>query len=127
MKYTTLLPFLDSEDLKDLANKIISGEVTNVKMAMLYPFLEDETLDTIIDFLIKEKRNKDLYSALPFISKHKINDIYEAAQRGEMEGFNSSALIPFLGKGKIKEIFDTLVKEATLDDDDDDDDESDDK
>jgi len=126
MKYTTLLPFMDSEDLKDLADKIISGEVKNVKIVTLYPFLNRETMNAIIDFLIKEKRYKDLYSALPFISKDKINELYEASKNGELEGFKSSALIPFLGKSKIKEIFNTLVSEAAFDDDEDDEDDFDD-
>ncbi|MBN2605561.1 MAG: hypothetical protein JXR62_07060 [Bacilli bacterium] len=116
MKYSTLIPFLAKEDLAELVEKIISGEVTNIKLAVLYPFLDDESLGKIVDYLIKEKRNKDLYSAMPFISKEKVNDIYDAAARGEMEGFKTEALIPFMGRSRIKEIFETLVKEAKIDD-----------
>lgn len=127
MKYSTLIPFLEKEDLAELADKIISGEVTNVKLAVLYPFLDNETLEKIVDFLIKEKRNRDLYSAMPFISRDKVNDIYDAAVRGELEGFKTEALIPFMGRKRIKEIFETLVKDAKIDDDFDDDDDDDDE
>jgi len=129
MKYTSLLPFLDSEDIADVANKIIAGELKGIKLSALYPFLDDEALSTMLEFLIKEKRYKEIYSAVPFMTTEKINQLYETVENGGLEGFKTSYLIPFMSRKKIKEIFEDLVKkaenEASEDDDDDDDDEID--
>lgn len=112
MKYQTLLPFLDKEDLSDVANKIINGELKGIKLSALYPFLDTEEMNNIIDFLIKEKRYKDIYSSIPFISSEKINALYETVEKGELEGFKTSYLVPFMSRKKIKEIFEDLVKKA---------------
>lgn len=126
MKYQYVLPFLDDEDLTELVNKIMAGEIKNIKMASLFPFLNDETLDLVIDFLIKEKRSKELQGALPFMSSSKINELYQAIEKGEIEGIKETSLLPFLSKSKLKEIFETLVKNAKDNDNDDDDDDDDD-
>jgi len=112
MKIATLLPFMEGEDIKELAQKIINKEVKGVKLVILFPFLNTEDLDEICDLLIKEGNNRDLYSALPFLGKEKINKLYEEVKAGNLEGFKENALIPFIGHEKIKEIFNTLVKEA---------------
>lgn len=125
MKYTHILPFLEEEDIDELVEKILSGEVKCVKLMMLYPFLSRESLNKLVDHLIKKNKGKDLNRALPFISKVKVNEIYEAVQAGKITGINDYALIPFLGKSKIKEIFNKLVKEAKDFDEDDDQDEDD--
>lgn len=122
MKYHSLLPFLDKEDLADVANKIISGELKGLKLSTLYPFLDAETLNTMIEFLIKEKRYKDIYGAVPFMSTEKINELYEAVAKGGLEGFKASYLIPFMSRKKIKEIFEVLVKKAENEPDEEEDD-----
>ena len=117
MKYIHMLPFLDQEDLDELVEKILSGEVKGVKMAMLYPFLNRESLEKLIDALIKENKVKELKHSLPFISKSKVNEIYEAIQAGTLTGFNEHSILPFLGKDKIKEMFNKFVKEAAENED----------
>lgn len=112
MKLISLLPFMDSEELNDLAKKIINNEVKGVSLSVLFPFLEDEDLDNLVDDLIKNNATKDLYRAIPFLSKERINDLYKKATSGELKGFKEETLIPFLGKNAIKEIFNNLVKEA---------------
>lgn len=111
MKLLHLLPFMDDEDLKELVQKIKTQEVKGVKFVHLYPFLDREDIDELVDEAVKQGRPKDLYSALPFMSKNKLNEIYEKIQSGEITGFKEEALLPFLGKGKIKELVDRLIKE----------------
>jgi len=112
MKYIHMLPFLDNEDLDELIEKILSGEVKGIKMMMLYPFLDKETIEKLVDHLIKENKSKDLIHSLPFISKEKINEIYDKILDGTLSDISEMALMPFLGKSKIKEIFKTFVKDA---------------
>lgn len=113
MKYIHMLPFLDDEDLDELIEKILSGEVKGIKMMMLYPFISEESLEKLVNHLIDENKSKDLVHALPFISKKKINDIYDKVQDGTLTGISEMSIMPFLGKSKIKEVFKSFVKNAT--------------
>jgi hypothetical protein len=111
-KLAKLLPFLDNGDIKELAMKIINKEVEGVKLMMVFPFLDSEDLSQIIDLLIEKKDVKNLRYSVPFASRKKIDEIYNAVKDGKLEGFNESFLYPFLGQEKLKEMFDQYVKEA---------------
>lgn len=112
MKLFTLLPFMDEEEIKELATKIITKEVKGVPLVTLYPFLNREDLEEIFEQLLKEGNTKQLYSALPFLSRKSINKFYDRVKAGEVKDFKESALLPFLDKSKIKELFNDLVKKA---------------
>lgn len=112
MKYVTLLPFMEVEELKELAHKILNKEIKGVKLATLYPFLDSDTLNEIVDKMIELEDGSKMTSLLPFISSKKVNDIYQAVKAGKIKGVNEAYLIPFLDKGSIKEMFYDLVKKA---------------
>ncbi len=112
MKLIQLLPFMDNEEVKDLALQIINEEVTGIKLVVVFPFLASEDLDEIVDTLIEKKDTKSLKHALPFIKRSKVNEIYEAIQSGEIEGIKDTYLLPFLGKKAIKQMVKDLIKEA---------------
>ena len=112
MKYTSLLPFMEEEELKEIANEIISGELKGVKLQTLFPFLGRDDLHEIVDKLIEKGETQALQSAIPFISKDKVLDIYNAAQDGKLPNFDASRCLPFLSSDKIKEIFRELAKNA---------------
>lgn len=119
MKYVTLLPFMDREELTELAHKILNNEVTGVNIATLYPFLDEDILGEIVDKMIELGQTKKLASVLPFISSKKVNDIYQAVKEGKLEGFKEEYLLPFLDKKSIKAMFYDLVKKANDEDSDD--------
>ena len=125
MKYTDLLPFMNKEELKKVAYEIINGELKNVRLQRLFPFLGKEALGEIVDVLIEKKETKYLEHAIPFVGREKVQAIYNAAEKGEIPGFNSSMCIPFLGTDKIKELFRELVQKANDEPDEDDDDDDD--
>jgi hypothetical protein len=108
----SILPFMDSEELKELADQIVAGEVTNVSLTMVYPFLKSKHIEELIEQMTEKSSYKQIYTALPFLKKEAINRLYERVQNGELEGFKEEALIPFLGKSQLKDIFNKLVKEA---------------
>ncbi len=113
MKLIHLLPFMDKEELKELAAKIINGEAKGVNLVVLYPFLDRADLDELVDQLLEKQNYKPIYGALPFLGKDKVSQLYDRVQAGELEGFKEQALLPFLGKDKIKAMFDDIVKHAT--------------
>lgn len=115
MKYTQLLPFMDREELKKIAQEIINGELKGVKLKTLFPFLGRESLHELVDQLIEKKETETIQSIIPFVSSEKVLEIYNAAEKGEIPNFDSSGCIPFLDSEKIKEIFRELVKNAPVD------------
>jgi mannose/fructose-specific phosphotransferase system component IIA len=122
MKFAGILPFMESEELRDLAFKIISGEQKGVKLVMLYPFLNNDHLEEVIDKCIEENYSKYINMALPFASSKTVRKIYEAVKEGTLTGINSNMLFPFLDKELRKSVFDDLIKKAnesgTAEDDD---------
>lgn len=126
MDYTSLLPFMDKDELKDVAFKVINGELPNVKLERLFPFLGKESLHEIVDLLIEKKDVKTMTRALPFIGRDKVGEIYQKALDGELPDTIASRCLPFLGSEKIKEVFRELVKRVPAEADKDDDDEDDD-
>lgn len=115
MKYTTLLPFLSDEDLQELAEQIISGEVKGVNLVRLYPFLGKEKLSEIVNKLIKEKKIEELRRILPFISRETVGNIHKAFQNGDLEGLKEDSLLPFLSHDQVKEMFRVLIKKEQED------------
>ncbi|AIO19283.1 hypothetical protein KQ51_01407 [Candidatus Izimaplasma bacterium HR1] len=112
MKLLNLLPFMDDEDIKELVNKIKTKEVKGVKLVHLYPFLESNEVDELVDEIVKDGNKKDLYTALPFMSRQRLNKLYEEVKEGKVEGFKEQALLPFLGQSKIKELVEAAIKKG---------------
>jgi len=118
-KLIHILPFMDNDDLKELANKIISGEVKGVKMHMLYPFLSKSDLNEIIKTMIEKDDIANLKYVLPFASKEMVQQIYDGVKEGKIKGLKEHYLYPFLEKDKIKEMFNDLVSKAAEESDED--------
>ena len=132
-KLVRLLPFMDGQELKDLAMKIINGEVKGVNLSVLFPFLRSSDLTEISELLLEKKDVRNLKRLVPFARQETIEKIYQQVKGGNLEGFNEVYLYPFLGKDMIKSMFNDLVKEAAehperfKDDDEDDEDDFDDE
>jgi ribosomal protein L17 len=109
MKLAALLPFMDNEELTKLAHDIIEGKNDSINLTIVFPFLKKAELDGIVDQMIEKGKTKELYSALPFISKETLKKIHDAYKQGKLENFKEEALLPFLDKDTIKSLFDDLV------------------
>ena len=118
-KLIKILPFMDEEELEELAYQIINEEIEGVKLVLLFPFLPKEALDKIVVELINKGDGKQLSMAVPFASKETITKIYTAFQEGTLTGMKEEYLYPFLGQTELKSIFKTLVKQAKDFEDDD--------
>ncbi len=112
-KLMHILPFMESEELKELTIKVINKEIKGVKLMMLLPFLRRDDLNEIVDKLIENKQGKELSYAIPFVSTKTIERIYQGVKSGEIEGVKPTLLYPFLDKDKLKELFNDLVQAAT--------------
>jgi hypothetical protein len=125
LKLTHILPFMETEELKELALKVINDEVKGVKLMTLFPFLSRENLDEIVELLIQKGKGRELTRVLPFASKKTVKQIMEGIKDGSIKGVKENHLYPFLEEGELKEMFDALVKQAhenaEVEDDEDDD------
>lgn len=106
------LPFMNDEDLEELADKILSNEVTEVPLYKLYPFLSRHKLEEIVAQMIEKNEHEHLMHVLPFVSANTIQMIREKISEGKLEGFDESHLLPFMSPNDIKDLFYSKLKEA---------------
>ena len=114
MKLVALLPFMDNEELKDLAFDVVNGKQDKIKLTVIFPFLKKEDLKEIVELLIEKDQTKELYSALPFLSKETVKEIYDAVRSGKITNFKEEALVPFLDKATIKALFNELLEKEDI-------------
>lgn len=110
MNVYKFLPFMDQEDLEELVEKIKTGEVTEVPLYKLFPFLSKKTLDTLVDYMIEQQDNKNLTRSLPFISTDSLDKIKQAIDEGKLKDFDDTRLLPFMDSSSIKDLFYAKLK-----------------
>jgi hypothetical protein len=113
-KIEQLFPFMEEEDLKNLAMKIIHQEVDGIQLTALFPFLSKKDLDEVIQILIDQKDGFHLKRSLPFMSEETMNHVLEAVRNGDIEGLTETHFYPFLSKDTLKNLFDAYVQEASV-------------
>ena len=108
------LPFMNDEDLEELADKILSKEVTEVPLRKLYPFLSKQRLNELVTQMIEQNDQENLKHALPFISQDAIKQIRDKINEGKLEGFDESHLLPFMSPEEVKEMFYEKLKTSKI-------------
>ena len=114
-KIIHMLPFLDSEALHDLYQKIIDNDeqVKGISVHALLPFLEDEDVDQLFLKAAKDKSlGIDPVSVAPFVSDKALSDVVEAYVNGEATLVDVDRLYPFLDKEDFKKLFDFYLKQS---------------
>ena len=101
---------MDDKDLDELVDKIVVGEVTEVSLYKTFPFLSDEKLNKLVEYMIDEQDKKNLTLSLPFISKDSLNKIKSAIDEGKLNDFDDSRLLPFMDSSSIKDLFYAKLK-----------------
>lgn len=104
-----MIPFLDDEDLKELAEKIVSspaGEVQGVKLDDLLPFMDDDDIDEMFVAAFKNGENVECF--LPFASDDGIEEAVDLALAGDGKA-NLSSLLPYADDETIEKIADKVL------------------
>ena len=103
----SMLPFLGSEEIKELAQMIIDGheDTKNLKLSSVFPFLEERDCDKIFLARMKEIPTKELTALFPFVSKEALSVMVDEYLEGNFEGLNMNSVYPFLDQESIKKIF----------------------
>ncbi|MFA6587124.1 MAG: hypothetical protein WCR16_03090 [Bacilli bacterium] len=140
MNLKKLLPFLEEEDLEELADKILSSQEDNyegITLEMLLPFLDDDYVseackkdyqkgksivkylpfmddDDVDDaFFIALKENRpDLVSFLPFVSEDAVDKAVELIKDGKAQVDEAflGKLLPFMDDDAVDDLFLVSIK-----------------
>lgn len=97
MKLKHMLPFLDDEELKALAEKVAAspdGVYQEITMEDLLPFLEDEDIDKMM--LAAYQRGSSPATCYPFASDKGLSRLLKTVLERDDETFNLLPLLPFL-------------------------------
>lgn len=106
MNIKKMLPFLDDEDLEELANRILDSdenEFKGVTISEVLPFLDDDVVDKM--FFKAILNNKDYKKFLPFVSEEALHTLVVKYFNGEIENIDVDEIYPFLDEDDIKYIF----------------------
>ncbi len=111
MKIKTMIPFLDDDELKELADKIAkseTGEYEGVTMRDLLPFLEEEDIDALL--IADAKRGVDPFICYPFASEEGLNLLVSLIQNGDVRSVDIKKLLPFLEDDAIDKLAEAVLK-----------------
>lgn len=106
MNIKIMLPFLDEDDLEELANKILDSEENEFKgvtIGEVLPFLDDDVVDKM--FFKAILNNKDYIKFLPFVSEKALHTLVVKYFNGEIKNIDIDKIYPFLNEDDIKYIF----------------------
>jgi hypothetical protein len=101
---------MESNDIKELAQSIINGEVENIELVILYPFLKQDDLGELLNQLITQNKSSEIEQMLPFLNKEQLAIIQDKILNHSLE-IDETSLYPFLDKEQLKELFHQYIKD----------------
>lgn len=96
-----MLPFLDDEQLEELARKIQdnNGEYKGLRLEALLPFLDDDYVDQL--FLSRLEKGEDACSFAPFVSDEVFDEMVKGCIAGRIS-VNLTKYLPFMDDDTIE-------------------------
>jgi hypothetical protein len=105
MNIKKMLPFLDDDDIKELAEKISASPddtYQGLTLSQVLPFMDDDDVDDLFQERIKE--NKPVSFMMPFISDDAISAGVTAFLAGQGASFPIKKALPFMDDDDISRI-----------------------
>lgn len=103
MNFENLIPFLESEDLLELANEILSGNV-NMSIENILPFMDEEEVDKLCQRLAEEpqlQEKLDPRAIYPFASEEYIDKLFlSQVSQGKVD----TEALPFVSEECLHEL-----------------------
>lgn len=110
MNIKKMIPFLDDEELKILAEKIVSspsGEFQGVKLKNLVVFLDEDVLDEI---MLKEAQNgHEIGYLFPFASDEGLSNLVDEFFKGQKIP-NFSSILPYIDDDDVAKIAEKVIE-----------------
>ena len=108
------LPFLGAEVFDKIINQAIKAQTIHKLQEEIYPFLNGEHKDKLIEYYINNETNMDVEELYPFLNKqHKEKLVNYFFEKNEMK--NLEELYPFLGVKEKNIVIDKFIKAALYD------------
>lgn len=110
-----MLPFLDKEELHEIAMGIIEGkeEYQDLNLVCVAPFLDDTDCDMIFTYLVQSEDHrlkKQVYGFVPFVSKEFLTCLVDSFLEGKNQNIEMDRLYPFMSNKDLKRLFDYYIK-----------------
>jgi len=108
-----LLPFVDDDTLKALAQKVIAsnGDFQGITLASLFPFMDDDDVDRAFVAQV-EKGDPSASSLAPFASEDAFHYLVKEYLSGKLEHFDLDAFYPFMDEDDLKTIFNKVIDDC---------------
>lgn len=106
-KITSMIPFMDSEDLYDLALEIIDGEI-DCPLETLFPFMDEDDLAKLTKKMIESKVKIDYTAIAPFMDESDVYALAMDALKREVE-FSLAELLPFMDEDDVDKICEQII------------------
>ena len=106
------LPFMDKEELLDLANKVINKEETRIPLVTILPFVDEKDCDELFIKLIDKQEESDVTYFAPFISEELLDKVVDEYVNGKYQHLNMSALYPFMSSESVKKVFNYILNNS---------------
>ena len=101
MNIKKMLPFLDSDDLLEVARGVVDGleKYEDISLISLLPFMDEDDVDEIaVDVYLKEG---SIQAILPFVSEEKAGELARIAVERE-DDIDLVAIVPFMDEDDIE-------------------------
>jgi len=105
MDIKRMLPFLEDEELEELAKKIQkspSGEYQGLTLSNLLPFLDDDVVDEM--FILELRAGHDVHKFLPFVSDEILSSATNEFIQGKITSFPLKQALPFMEDEDVTKI-----------------------
>ena len=110
LNLTMILPFMNEKDVDDICSQVAENPelLSKVNMAAMYPFASEECIDKI--FLAGITNGKTDNAALPFVSDECLHRLVEDYLQNDSVEFEIDQLYPFLDEEDIRLLSKTYIK-----------------
>lgn len=109
-----LLPFLEDEELEELANKIINSETNEfkgVRIGNLLPFLDEDFIGQLAKLCVQE--GKSYHEFLPFLDDDDVDDILLKVAVEHPLRHEFYSLLPFASSDALSKLLDLILKKES--------------
>lgn len=113
-KLLQILPFLDDDDIHEVAEDILSDpdKYCGLNLCEIMPFLSEKDCDALFLRIALDTDNKYEYSPTslaPFVSEKCLSMLVDKYIAGELQVIDMDELYPFLSSKDVKRLFKYIV------------------
>lgn len=111
MDLMKMLPFLGSEEKKELVEAILNNDLLEVNFSTIaiVPFLEREDVSRLFQASLAGQIDVNPSNFLPFLSDEEISRLIDQIKSGEQSNLTIETVMPFLDADQIKSLFNEIL------------------